>query len=93
MPDDDRWKDIIADAATRRPAPVKALHYLGITYQSCSKPVLLACSDDQKYVVKWFNPPRMIANDQIIGILGNAMGAPVPEASLRACLRSFVNLV
>lgn len=42
----------------------------------------MACSDGQRYVVKWFAPPRMIANDQIIGILGNAMGAPVPEVRL-----------
>lgn len=82
MPDDDHWEKLIADAAARRSTPVKALHYLGITYPSCSKPVLLACSDGQKYVVKWFKPPRMIVNDQIIGILGNAMGAPVPEVRL-----------
>ena len=82
MPDDDHWKKLIADAATRRSLPVKALHYLGITYPSCSKPVLMACSDGRKYVVKWFNPPRMIVNDQIIGTLGSAMGAPVPEVRL-----------
>ena len=82
MSDDDHWKKLIADAAGRRPAPVKALHYMGITYQSCSKPVLMACSDGQKYVVKWFSAPRMIVNDQIIGTLGNAMGAPVPEVRL-----------
>ncbi len=82
MPDIEEWKSIIACAIAQRPAPIKALHYAGTTYQSCSKPVLMACSDGHHYVVKWYNPPRMIANDQIIGHLGVTMGAPTPEVAL-----------
>ena len=80
MPDIEEWKMLVERAV--RPTPVKALHYLGITYQSCSKPALMACSDNHDYVVKWYMPSRMIVNDQIIGILGKALGAPVPEVSL-----------
>nr|ATZ76403.1 hypothetical protein P413_11 [uncultured bacterium] len=80
MPDVEEWKMLIRGAVL--PTPVKALHYLGITYQSCSKPALMACSDNHDYVVKWYVPSRMIANDQIVGILGKALGAPVPEVRL-----------
>ncbi len=82
MPDIDYWKPMIASAAGRHPKPLIATYYLGKTYPSCSRPVLMSCSDGNDYVVKWFNPPRMLFNDQVVGILGRLIGAPVPEVRL-----------
>ena len=82
MPETQDWNVLIENAATARPEPINARHRLETPYPSCSRPVLMDCSDNNAYVVKWFSRPRMIANDQIVGILGNIIGAPIPEVRL-----------
>lgn len=44
--------------------------------------MLLECEDGESYVVKGRQAGRMIFNDQVLGTLGNLMGAPVPRAVL-----------
>ena len=81
-PSDEEWRTLIESEMARRPPPVTALVYLGRTYPSCSRPVLMGCSDGNDYVVKWFDPSRMVVNDQVIGVLGSAMDMPIPMVSL-----------
>ncbi len=75
-----------APAADPPPPAVRAHTYIG-QFGSFSKPVRLLCDDHRVYVVKGRQDGRpemsrtMIA-DHIIGRLGAALGAPVPEVRL-----------
>lgn len=57
---------------------------------SASHPVRLIASDGAPYVVKGRQNGRMIANEQIIGALGQALGAPVADVRLIDLPDAFV---
>jgi hypothetical protein len=76
------WRTCIEFQIAARPAQLNAMQYQGKTWKSISKPVLMLCDGGGEYVVKYFHEPRMLVNDQVVGILGAAMGAPVPEVRL-----------
>jgi hypothetical protein len=44
---------------------------------SASRPVLVACEDDEQYVIKGSQNARMLYNEYVCGRLGNLIGAPV----------------
>lgn len=70
------WREVIADAAARRPAPVRAVTYLD-QWPTYSRPVLLGCDNGRDYVVKGCQCGRVIVTDHVVGQLGLTLGAPV----------------
>jgi hypothetical protein len=78
----DQWRQLIAAAAARRPSPVKAHTYRNKKWGTASAPVVLGCDDGSDYVVKGQQVGRAIANEQIVGKLGAALGAPVGQINL-----------
>lgn len=75
-------RQLIADSAAQRPAPVRAHTYIR-KWTTASKPVALKCDDGNVYVVKarqTANPAmhRAISNEQIVGKLGALIRAPIP---------------
>jgi len=76
MPDaEPDWDALIANYAAARPGPTQAQTYIR-KWGSASKPVLLTCDDGHAYVVKGGHAGRQIVNDQVVGQLGQALGAP-----------------
>lgn len=76
-------RQMIADSAGDRPAPVNAHTYIR-DWKTASKPVALKCDDGNVYVVKSRQPAnpmmhRAIANEQIVGRLGTLIDAPIPS--------------
>lgn len=49
---------------------------------SASRPALVKCTDGREYVVKGSQAGRMIIADQVVGRLGQEIGAPVAEVML-----------
>lgn len=76
-PSDGEWEALITSEICARPAPIIAQSFVR-ALQSASRPVLLRCDDQDEYVVKGAQTRRMATNDQIVGFLGNSLGAPVP---------------
>src|SRR5262245_44207625 len=70
-------------------APIRAHTFITL-FPTFSKPVVLACDDGKVYVVKGLQPgrpdhhqmSRAIIADHVVGRVGYAMGAPVPEIRL-----------
>lgn len=81
MPDDEYWQRLIATAGSERPGLITAHTFLK-KWGTYSRPVLLACDDGNEYVVKGQHAGRGIVNDQVIGRLGSAIGAPVGDVAL-----------
>lgn len=88
MEDPEDWRQLIEDAASRRPKPLPALEYRA-AFATQTMPVVLLCEETgghmAEYVVKakssyvgW----RSLFNEQVIGRLGQALGAPVPPIAL-----------
>lgn len=77
----ERWRGLLAEAAQKPPPVYRAITYLK-KWDTASKPVLLRCSDGSEFVVKGANAGKQAVNDQIVGRLGRAMGAPVGEVAL-----------
>ncbi len=81
----DEWKAAISSACLKRPKAVKAMTFLK-KWGSFSKPVALKCDDGGEYVVKGLQAAqqmgRPICNEQIVGRLGQQLGAPIPELAL-----------
>ena len=75
------WAARIQAASSMRPTPIRAETYLK-KWGSASKPVAVACSDGNIYVVKGQQAGRMIVNDHIAGRLGAMIGAPVPPIAV-----------
>lgn len=70
-------------AVKRRPQPLLAHTFIQRQAPSSySRPVWLQCEDNEIYVVKGLHAGRAIYNEHVCGILGNAMGAPVPITRL-----------
>lgn len=77
----DEWQRLIAEAATRRSAPVAARTFRK-KWGGFSNTVLLLCYDGHEYAVKGRQAGRGIVNDQVVARLGEALGAPVAPAAL-----------
>ena len=75
------WASLIAKAAESHPDPVEAHTFLR-SWPSASSPVLLACDDGGKYVVKGSNSGRTPVNEQVVGRLAGRIEAPVPQVRL-----------
>lgn len=52
------------------------------SFPTASRPVLFSCDDKRDYVVKGLNSGRVAINEQVVGRLGEFLGAPVPEIVL-----------
>src|SRR5437879_2595314 len=77
----EQWEKLISAAASNRPRPATAQTFLG-RKEGATEPAVLACDDGQDYVVKGKQAGLVIANDHIAGLLGRALGAPVPEVKV-----------
>ncbi len=75
QPTPEQWQELIVYSADRRRASASAYTFLK-KWTTASAPVHLRCDDGHDYVVKGPNAGRMAVNDQIIGRLGEAFGAP-----------------
>lgn len=75
------WIEAIRAEQLRPPKVVTGLIFLG-GWETSARPVALTCDDGRDYVVKGSNAGRKTVNDQIVGRLGRAMGAPVPRVVL-----------
>ena len=80
---DDEWKALIANAVAARSIPLKMFTYRNKSWPSWSKPVVLAAENGTEFVVKspriGVPQSRAIVTEQIVSILGMAIGAPVGE--------------
>jgi hypothetical protein len=73
------WRSAIDDATSQLPAPITAMTYLS-SWNTLARPSLFACNDDALFVVKGRENGRALMNEYMVGVLGFAMGAPVPES-------------
>lgn len=73
-----QWQRLMAEALTHR-APFVTAQTVRRQWDSASSPWLMKCDDGEYYVVKGRHNGRVIVNDQLVGRLGMAMGAPVGE--------------
>jgi hypothetical protein len=84
------WVDRLQKEFANRTAPVRAETYLR-KWASGSRPVMFSCEDGQVYVVKSKYAGRQAINDQIVGHLGAAMGAPTGRPALVRVEQELVN--
>jgi hypothetical protein len=79
------WGDLIASAAAQVRPPVVAQEFVG-GLTSASRPQKLRCDDGNLYAVKFRSNPygngRAIFTEQVVALLGQLIGAPVPEVRL-----------
>jgi hypothetical protein len=75
---DAEWRLLLDSVVAPEQVP-RALTYIE-TRQSASKPVKVSASDGRVYFVKGGHAGRQIVNDQVVGILGAAIGAPTAAA-------------
>lgn len=75
------WPKLIHDAlaATTRTAPTA--HTVLKVLPSYSRPAIVAADDGREYAIKGPHLMRATVNEQIVGRLGQVIGAPVPEIS------------
>ena len=81
VPSRKKWRALIDAARDNLPPIISAKRYYQ-TWPTQCRPSLFACSDDTEYVVKGRENGRVLMNEHIVGVLGRAMGAPVPEVRL-----------
>jgi len=75
----DHLANQIATCTANRPTPLVAQTFIQRQANSTfSRPVWLECEDGNIYVVKGQHAGRAVFNEHAAGILGVAMGAPVP---------------
>jgi hypothetical protein len=72
----------ISSAAGRHLPSHRAHTFIKRPNKTSTRPAWLQCDDNEIYVVKGSYAGRSIFNDHVCGLLGNAMGAPVPSVSL-----------
>lgn len=72
------WELLIAEARAVEATIVEAETFQHL-YDSGSQPIRVTASDGQTWVVKGAAGERQLVNEQIVGALGRALGAPVPE--------------
>lgn len=78
MPD---WDELFAVGGAFLQPPVRAETFV-MKFGTASSPVLLSGDDGHDYVVKSKDAGRMVITDQVVGRVGNGVGAPVPEIAL-----------
>ena len=76
MPTRTQWRDLVSAMVPNRPAPVSAATYLE-KIGSASAPVKAICADNNVYLIKGRQNGRMIVNEQVVGVLGEKLNAPV----------------
>lgn len=81
VPSRNKWRALIDAARENLPPIISAKRYYQMWPTQC-RPALFACTDDADYVVKGRENGRVLMNEHIVGVLGRAMGAPVPEVRL-----------
>lgn len=80
MPDSEEWRRLLAGAGV---APTRVVaESFDHAYSTASQPRRVKCSDGQYYVVKGRIAGKTMVNDQLVGRLGAAMGAPVGDVAL-----------
>lgn len=72
----ENWDSLIGESEGTRPPPVVAESFIR-PLEGFSRGVLLTCSDGNDYAVKGAQIGRAAANEQIVGVLGMAVGAPI----------------
>ncbi len=75
------WDRRLRAAAESPPTPLRAVEFRE-ALPTKSRPSVVLCDDGHEYVVKGRNAGRSTFNDQVVGHLGTAMGAPVAEVAL-----------
>lgn len=76
MPDREEWLKLIRSKYSARPTPVVMATFLE-KIGSVSQPVKLIGQDGSIYLAKGRQNGRMIVNEQIVGMLGELINAPV----------------
>lgn len=96
----EEWKKQIADAASKRPNPIKAVTFLRLLNGSISRAFAVKDAAGGKYAVKGmqdrtgvrpFDIRRPLCNDQIVGRLGQKIGAPVPDTVFIELTKEFID--
>jgi len=82
MPSKDEWKTLLTEASKDNPEPKIATDYLEKMSEGGSKPISIKTEDDEIYIVKGRQNGRMIVNEQVVGFLGEVIGAPVPSVAI-----------
>lgn len=75
------WGLLIAAARRQSQPIVQALTYRQ-TWGTACRPVRVTCNDRRDYVIKGANTGRSAYNDQVVGRIASALGAPVAEVGL-----------
>lgn len=74
------WEARIAESMSQRPAATRA-HTFHRRLPGASGAILLTCDDGRDYAVKCLQAGRVLCNEQIVGVLGMAIGAPVGQVA------------
>lgn len=77
----EEWATLIQAANAREPMVVKAMTYRRFWDSSC-RPVQVSCDDGNDYVVKGTQVGRSAFNDQVVGRIAHALGAPVADVGI-----------
>ncbi len=89
MRDREGWQHLIAGSGLA-PALVRAESF-DHAYTSYSQPRRVKCSDGHYYVIKGPNAGKTMVNEQLVGRLGGAMGAPVGEVAFIDVSRALID--
>jgi len=81
LPTQEEWREAILNKKNSRPNPIKATTYLA-KISTASQPVKITANNGKDYLVKGLQNNRMIVNEQVVGVLGELLGAPVPSPTL-----------
>lgn len=82
------WERAIAEYSAEEPVRVDLVR--GLPLPSMSRPVLVLAADDRAYYLKGAQCGRALVSEQVVGRLGRAMGAPVPEVRVLDLPRDLV---
>lgn len=75
------WALLIQEALTE-PRKVVRAHTFVHAWGSASRPVQVTCDDGADWVIKGRQSGKQAVTDQILGVLGRSLGAPIPEICL-----------
>ncbi len=75
------WQSLIEESRLRGRRVVNAVTYRR-TWDTTCQPVQVTCDDGHDYVIKGWNTGRSAFNDQVVGRIAHAIGAPVAEVEL-----------
>lgn len=95
MPPDEEWNVLIEEQSESLQEPLSAIHVWNAVKQGISNSVQVEADDDNTYLVKGIRSDRdlndTLCAEQIVGYLGNEMGAPVPSVKLMELPEDLVN--